>query len=578
MKRSAPSLTLQLLTFLILPLLILLVVVAIGGTALHQSAMRDQLASHNLQVVVGTAAEISAQMAQRQAILNALAAELETPQGAEALLQRSDSWLRTLFDGGVAVYTVDGTPVGGRPSGTAWRTAGQWLASHPGELYLAVPDENGLDLLIRSRPEVRLQIVGLASFPSLGMTDLLASLHAGANTAVFLGDSRGETIFRSSSLAPQALQAAQAYLATLSGAGTSPFQTTVEDLIVTVAAIPAAGWTLVQVEQAWDAINPWLRYTQAAPLVLLPGILIAVIAVWFGLQRIVHPLQRLEAQANDLAWGNFDPIQQDVGGIEEIRRLQTTLRHLSQRIQAVQAGMHNYIGAITHAQEEERARLARELHDQTAQALVALDHRQQMLKPFLQDNPQGAALLTEIRKMIAESLDDLRRIVRAMRPIYLEELGLAPALKMLASDLDVAIDVHFSQHGSPRRLRPEEEIALYRIAQEAFNNAWQHSAAQDIWLSVTFSPDRITIAIRDNGQGFHAPRHASDLPDMVPGHFGVMGMYERASLIGAHLQIRSAPGQGTQVIVDMPLPPQSEEKLGMRGAGEITPVQEEETS
>ena len=557
MKRTAPSLTIQLLTFLILPLLILLVVVAIGGTALHQSAMRDQLAGHNLQVVAGTADEISAQMAQRQAILNDLAQEIGTANTAEALLQQS--WLSALFDGGVAVFTTAGTPAGNQPLDAAWQMAAQQMTAYPNERYLPVTVEESLYILIRSQPQASLQLAGLVSFSDLGMTDLLTSLHASANTAVFLRDSMGQVIFQTSSLYEQELQAAQTQLPTLSDTEAVPFQTTQGDLIFTVGAIPAGGWTLVQVEQAWDATNPWIRYTQAAPLVLLPGILIAGLAVWFGIQRIVRPLQRLEAQATDLAWGNFDPIQQDVGGIEEIQRLQTTLRHMSRRIQAVQAGMHNYIGAITHAQEEERARLARELHDQTAQALVALDHRQQMLKPFVRDDPQAAEMLAEIRKMIADSLADLRRIVRAMRPVYLEELGLAPALKMLSSDLGMATDVHFSQHGTPRRLRPEEEIALYRIAQEALNNAWQHSAAQDVWLSVDFAAEHITISIQDNGQGFSAPRHASDLADVAPGHFGIMGMYERASLIGAHLQIQAAPGQGAQVTVDMPLPPRPEE-------------------
>ena len=558
MKRTAPSLTIQLLTFLILPLLMLLVVVAIGGTALHQSAMRDQLAGHNLQVVAGTAAEISAQMAQRQAILNDLTQAFGTADTAEGLLQQSE-WLDALFDGGVAVYTTEDTRIGNLPSNSAWQMASQLMAAHPEEYYVPVLADGELFVLVRSQPQAGLQLAGLVSFSELGMTDLLTSLHASANTAIFLRDSRGEIIFQTSSLYEQEWQAAQVQIPTLAETGTPPFQSTQDDLIFTVGAIPAAGWTLVQVEQAWDATNPWIRYTQAAPLVLLPGILIAGLAVWFGIQRIVRPLQRLEAQATDLAWGNFDPIQQDVGGIEEIRRLQTTLRHMSQRIQAVQAGMHNYIGAITHAQEEERARLARELHDQTAQALVALDHRQQMLRPFVRDDPQAAEMLAEIRKMIADSLADLRRIVRAMRPVYLEELGLAPALKMLSSDLGMATDVHFSQHGAPRRLRPEEEIALYRIAQEALNNAWQHSAAQDVWLAVDFAAEHIMISIRDNGQGFSAPRHASDLPDVAPGHFGIMGMYERASLIGAHLQIQAAPGQGAQVIVNMPLPPQPEE-------------------
>lgn len=217
--------------------------------------------------------------------------------------------------------------------------------------------------------------------------------------------------------------------------------------------------------------------------------------------------------------------------------------------------MHDYIGAITQAQEDERRRLARELHDQTAQALVALGHRQQMLKPYLKEGPAAAELHGEIRAMIQGTIEDLRRIVRALRPVYLEELGLAPALQMLARDLELddKVALHFEMTGSPQRLAPEHEIALYRIAQEALNNAWQHSNASQIWLSVHFGETQVTLAVRDNGQGFSPQRHAAVLDDSGLKHFGLMGMAERAALIRAQLQIKSEPGAGTTVTIWAPI-------------------------
>lgn len=228
---------------------------------------------------------------------------------------------------------------------------------------------------------------------------------------------------------------------------------------------------------------------------------------------------------------------------------------MTRRVQAAQASMRNYIGAITQAQEDERQRLSRELHDQTAQALVALDHREQMLKPYLKDNPEAVALLAEIRTMIAATIDDLRRIVHALRPIYLEELGLAPALQALARDLDLkdTMAVHFEKAGTPQRLVPEHEIALYRIAQKALNNAWQHSDASHVWLTVQFEAAHVTFTVRDNGKGFAAPRHAAELEASGQRHFGIIGMYERAALIGAHLQVKSAPDTGTTITVKAPV-------------------------
>jgi signal transduction histidine kinase len=141
-----------------------------------------------------------------------------------------------------------------------------------------------------------------------------------------------------------------------------------------------------------------------------------------------------------------------------------------------------------------------------------------------------------------------------MRPVYLEELGLVPALEMLVHDLNLserAIDVSFEKHGDPVRLAPDHEMALYRVAQEALNNVWQHSGASHAWLVVRFADGEIVISVRDDGQGFEAPRRVTDLSE--EGHFGIMGMYERAALINAHLHVESEQGEGTTIRVRVPL-------------------------
>ncbi|NWG76223.1 MAG: ATP-binding protein, partial [Rubrivivax sp.] len=159
-----------------------------------------------------------------------------------------------------------------------------------------------------------------------------------------------------------------------------------------------------------------------------------------------------------------------------------------------------------------------------------------------------------IRAMNLQTIHDLRRIVRALRPVYLEELGLAPALEMLVRDLgpNATAAIRFEKTGTPRRLAPEHEMALYRIAQEALTNAWRHSGASQMALTVQFEDDQVTITVRDNGQGFTLPRHPTELGEGERKHFGIMGMHERAALINAHLQIQSAPGSGTTVTVRAP--------------------------
>jgi signal transduction histidine kinase len=557
MKRPLISLPLQLLAFLVLPLIVLLMLVALGGVALHQSAMRDLLIRHNGQVVRGTAASLSEQLEQRRDVLLGLLGSVERGEPAQDVIETSDGWSRAFFDGGVAFYSSGGRLLAASPRVSDWQTLQNLITPDGAQgnddaefLLLVEPGQNATQVVvsISARPNGTnrgTQAVGVVSLSELGLSDVLKSLHTSNDAAIYLVATNGQILYHSDPARVGRF---------LTGTSYSDSR---GDVIATVAPVPASGWTLVQEENWKGMLSPLMHYSQAAPLVLVPGLLIAAGAVWFGIRQIVRPLQKLAVRATDLTWGNFTAIEEPVGGIEEIQRLQATLRHMVKGIQSVQAGMHNYIAAITDAQEEERARLARELHDQTAQSLVALDHRQQMLKPYLSDDPAAAELLSETRSMISQIIEDLRRIVRAMRPVYLEELGLVPALKMLTTDLnlDDRITISFEKQGTPRRTAHEHEIALYRVAQEALNNAWQHSGASHIWLSVVFEKEEITISVRDNGRGFVAPRHATDLSG--EGHFGIMGMYERATLISAHLQIQSEPGKGTTVNIRAPLTPGS---------------------
>ena len=121
-------------------------------------------------------------------------------------------------------------------------------------------------------------------------------------------------------------------------------------------------------------------------------LLIAVVALWFGARQIVRPIQNLEARATKLAWGDFKAIEEPVGGIAEIRHLQAELVGMAHKLQAAQKNLHNYIGAITRGQEEERRRMARDLHDDTIQSLIALKQRLQLLEMAPQNEPPITAI------------------------------------------------------------------------------------------------------------------------------------------------------------------------------------------
>ncbi len=305
-------------------------------------------------------------------------------------------------------------------------------------------------------------------------------------------------------------------------------------------------------QSAWSAAtNPALDLTLVAPLVLIAPILFAFGALWFAARQIVQPLQKLESRASAVASGDFDAIDQPVGGISEVRHLQRELSDMARKVQASQEGLHNYIGAITSAQEEERLRVARELHDDTIQELIALRQRLQLAKPSVND-AAAVKLISELEDLAEGTIEDVRRLTRALRPIYLEDLGLVTALEMLARETSPAagLQVEFRRNGQEQRLPQESELALYRIAQQALNNVVHHARARRATLEITFDEKTIRLEISDDGRGFEVPANPTDLAPS--GHFGLLGMRERADLIGASLEITSKPGRGTRISVRLP--------------------------
>ncbi len=306
---------------------------------------------------------------------------------------------------------------------------------------------------------------------------------------------------------------------------------------------------------ARTASDPALELTLVAPLVLIPPLLFAVAALWFGARQIVRPIQQLQTKTAALAGGDFRPIQQPVEGIAEVRHLQMALADMSRKVQAAQDGLRDYIGAITAAQEEERARMARELHDDTIQAVIALKQRVQLAERSVSE-AEARGSLEELETLAEQTIENLRRLTHALRPIYLEDLGLVPALQMLAREggQGHGLEMTFRQTGRERRLSGEAELALYRITQEALNNVIRHSQATQAGLEVAYSEQGLRITVKDNGVGFSVPAAPTEFAPS--GHFGLLGMRERAQLVGARLDVQSRRGSGTELAVWLAYPPE----------------------
>ncbi len=555
----------QLFFFIVLPLTVLLVALPIGSLTLHARAMRDLVGERDGRAVRAAADAVSEQLNHRAAAIRAVAIHAATSAPNHGLADFE--YLQADFEAGLAVFDENGTllATSSAASSAIWqsqevadllaqaRTAGQPQFS-PAFLD---PAAGKYVMLVAAAIPQGPAAAGAFWPASLSQHALETMASPNEEVNAWVVDSRRQLLFQLGSPRPdeELVQHPGVTNALLGQSGTTYLPASDGEHVVAYTPVQPVGWALI-LEEPWEAVdNPLLRTTQVVPLLLIPAILVAVVAFWFGIKQIVEPLQALEQKAAELGAERYDAIEQPVrGGIGEIRSLQQTLVQMARQIRAYEASIHSYLGMLTRGQEDERRRLARELHDDTVQALIALDQQAQLAQLALRKGaPEVGDRLAGVRRMTTALIADIRRVVRALRPIYLEDLGLLPAMEMLIRDMETTASVRgvFVTEGTVIRLKPELEIAIYRIAQEALSNIARHAAAKAVQVRVQFEPgsppERGAFCLRivDDGRGFRMAERISDLA--ARGHYGLMGMQERADLIGARLSVKSAPGRGTTV-------------------------------
>ena len=210
-----------------------------------------------------------------------------------------------------------------------------------------------------------------------------------------------------------------------------------------------------------------------------------------------------------------------------------------------------FLGRLLFAQEDERRRIAREMHDQFGEQLTALALRIRLLKDACEPGDQRRALVDAIEE-VAQRLDrDVDQLVWQLRPTALDDLGLRAALANYVQDWSARAGIPAALHSSgllDERLPADTETALYRIAQEALTNIAKHANASNVEVLLERRGSNVLLVVEDDGRGFEAGPEA-------PGHaFGLVGMRERAALVGATLEIESSPGSGTTIFVRMTIP------------------------
>jgi PAS domain S-box-containing protein len=266
----------------------------------------------------------------------------------------------------------------------------------------------------------------------------------------------------------------------------------------------------------------------------ISSVLRAVIRGTEGTRNVGVLLERADGDT----W--IEPVSTRLPGQDGLT--QVVLRDVTEQRRR-QAGLETYAALILNAQEEERKRVAQELHDDTVQSLLVLCR---MLDDDEAGIPNGAYRYAE---SIVESL---RGFARGLRPPALDDLGLGPALEKLVSEVTSrsAIEGQLVVQGDRQRLASDTELALFRICQEALHNVERHSKASRLRVILSYQPENIKVAILDNGRGFHPPGDGLNDENKL----GLLGMHERARIVGGRLSVHSAPGSGTRVIAEVPAP------------------------
>lgn len=234
--------------------------------------------------------------------------------------------------------------------------------------------------------------------------------------------------------------------------------------------------------------------------------------------------------------------------------LQGTLSEINLRLEGLQRQQHVGVRVIK-ALEEERQRIAREIHDGPAQSLANIVLRAELCEQILVKEPDRVkSELTRLKGLARESLQDIRKIIFDLRPVALNEKGLVGVLSHFLADFKerYGVRVDFYAFGQERRFNPSYEVGLFRIIQEALNNVVKHAQASSVVVKLEFLPGQVVALIKDNGKGFEPEAVASE-----GGHYGLMIMRERAQLMNGEIQISSSPGQGTDVTITIPVEEES---------------------
>ncbi len=353
---------------------------------------------------------------------------------------------------------------------------------------------------------------------------------------------------------------------------------------VAVAHLSVAPWSVVVRERGSESAAVLTSFNRRV-LVLIPVLIgVGALFAWGAARSLTRPLVTLTRAAERIRSGELGGSIPRLGAGEigqlgqALEAMRVALKQSIEDVERANAGLERRVEERTHelealtrelrkrdeargwllkkvisAQEDERKRLARDLHDETSQTLSALAMHLETALTAAQTEPMRARL-ADAKTLTRRAIDELHRLMHDLRPSVLDDLGLMPAIRWYAERYlkPAGIAVRCECAEIDERFKPEFEIAVFRIVQEVITNIVKHARAETVLVECEPSGGDLVIDVEDDGAGFD-PAEVATSPDSQRG-LGLLGMRERVELLGGTLKVDSAPGRGTHVSVRVPLP------------------------
>jgi signal transduction histidine kinase len=272
--------------------------------------------------------------------------------------------------------------------------------------------------------------------------------------------------------------------------------------------------------------------------------------------RLNHMIETLQRRSAALADSNRQ-LRAEVRRRKQVEEsLRNSERHYSEllaRSRHLQEQLRHLSRQLLLAQEEERKRISRQLHDEIAQTLTSINVRLAALKIAATVNTKGLQKkIASTQRMVERSVDIVHRFARELRPTVLDDLGLIPALHSFVKTFSKRsrVPVRLTVYAAVEHLNSVQRTVLYRVAQEALTNVARHARASRVDVSIRKLPRTVSLTIQDNGKSFQVQRvlHAKKNRRL-----GLLGMRERVEMVGGSLRVESAPGKGTTIHAEIPL-------------------------